>query len=210
MRTVSKTLLDLFASDAIASAFVVLLDFTMPDTTHLRFARYTSDVTYGGAVFTAWPFEATLAFGSTSGEVQTASLTIEDAVRWLRPYAIASNWFRDCTLAIRVICVAEPALDYAWSTATYDILTAVPQEERIAMELGGPNPTKLRFPSDLYWAYQCPYVRGFKADPRCGYSGAEASCDGSYATCESLGNAANFGGFLGLDEDGAKLVLPMM
>ena len=209
MKTIPKVILDLVAGDGIASPLVPLLDFAMPDETHLRVARYTSDITYAGHDYTAWPFAAQLMVGSKANAVQTATLTIEDAVRQLRPYAVASNWFRNCTLTIAVVCVDHLTVDYSWSTQTYDILHAAPQNEAIALKLGGPNPTKMRFPAERYWAEQCPYARGFKDDPRCGYSGGETTCDGTLERCIELNNETHFGGFLGLDPDAAKLVLPM-
>lgn len=209
MKSVPKAILDILHSDAIDTALVPLLDFGLPDATHLRYARYSSDISYGGHTYTAWPFAAQLLAGGTGHSVVTVTLTIEDAVRELRPHAIATNWFRDTTLTIAVVCVDELAADYSWSTLTYDILHAAPERESLALKLGGPNPIKMRFPAERYWADQCPYARGFKDDPRCGYSGIETTCDGTLADCMERNNQTRYGGFLGLDPDAAKLVLPM-
>jgi len=209
MKTIPKAILDILASDAIDIAFATLIDFELPDASHVRYARYSSDITYGGHTYTAWPFTAQLLAGGTGHSVTTVTLTIQDAVHQLRPYAIASNWFRNTTLTIAVVCVDQLAVDYNWSTLTYDILHAAPQGQEIALKLGGPNPVKMRFPAERYWADQCPYARGFKDDPRCGYSGSETTCDGTLADCIERGNQTRYGGFLGLDPDAAKLVLPM-
>lgn len=209
MKTVPKAILDRIAPDTISDAFVLLLDFYLTTETHLRYARYASDISYGGNTYAAWPFAGELRHGGKGHSVPTATLTIEDAVRTLRPYAIATQWFRGCTLTVTMVCVADLAVDYTWATVTYDIKKAQPSGEAIALTLGGPNPVKMRFPADRYWADQCPYARGFKSDPRCGYSGVETSCDGSLARCEELSNEERFGGFLGLDPDAAKLVIPM-
>lgn len=209
MKTIPKAILDRLAPDTIRDAFVLLLDFTLSTGTHLRYARYASDVSYGGNVYAAWPFGGELRHGGKGHSVPTATLTIEDAVQTLRPYAIATQWFRDCTLTVTMVCVADLAVDYTWATVTYDIKGATPTGEAIALTLGGPNPVKMRFPADRYWADQCPYARGFKDDPRCGYAGEETHCDGSLARCEALSNEARFGGFLGLDPDAAKIVIPM-
>lgn len=185
-----------------------MLDFYLSTGTHLRYARYVSAITYDSQTYSPWPFEGTYLVGGKGQQVVTATLTIEDAVRVLRPYAIATQWFRGCMLTIVVVSVAELTADYTWSTVTYDILKASPSGEAITLTLGGANPNKMRFPADRYWADQCPYARGFKSDPRCGYSGAETSCNGSLERCEELGNEERFGGFLGLDPDAAKLVIP--
>ena len=208
MKTINQTFLDLLHSDAIDSALVALLDFTLPDTSHLRYARHASDVTYGGNVYTTWPFEAQLLSVGRGAQVVTVTLTIVDAVQELRPHAIATSWFRNTTLTITVMAVAYPLLDYDWSTQTYDILHAVPQGDDLALKLGGPNPVKMRFPPERYWAEQCPFAKGFKDDPRCGYSGVETTCDGTLADCIARSRQTRFGGFMGLDPDAARLVLP--
>ena len=208
MKTISKPILDLLPNPAIDSAFVILLDFTLPDTSHLRYARYSSDQTYDGNTYTAWPFKGTVMSGGKGHSVRTIALTIEDAVQTLRPYAIATNWFRNTTLTIVVVCVDELTEDYAWSTVTWNILHAIPQGEAITLKLGGTNPVKLAFPANGYCAYQCPFAKDFPNDPRCGYSGEESSCDGTLADCVARSNEARFGAFMGLDPDAALLILP--
>lgn len=213
MKTIPKAILDLLHSDAIESAFVPLLDFALPDGTHLRYARYTSDVTYGGSTYTAWPFQAQLLAGGKGHSVPTVELSIDDAVRVLRPYAIATNWFRSCTLTITVVCVTQLAADYAWSSGTYDILQAVPSREVMRHKLGGPNPVKMRFPAERYYADSCSYARGFGTDPRCGYDttapGAYTTCTGTLGECVARTNQTRWNGWLGLDPDAASLVLSM-
>lgn len=46
---------------------------------------------------------------------------------------------------------------------------------------------------NMTYGVMCQW-RKFK-DCRCAYSGAETSCDKSFARCKELGNTANFGGF---------------
>jgi len=210
MKTIPKTFLDLLHSDTLDSALVPLLDFALPDSSHLRYARYAfTDVTYGGHVYTAWPFQAQLLSVGRGTQVVTVSLTIADAVFELRPSALATNWFRDTTLTIALIAVDYPTLDYSFSTLTYDILHAVPQGDDLALKLGGPNPVKMRFPPERYWAEQCPFAKGFKDDPRCGYDGTETTCDGTLEDCIARGRQTHFDGFMGLDPDAAKLRLPL-
>jgi phage-related protein len=209
MKTIPKAILDKLYTDAIADAFVPLLDFDLGAEGHLYYARYAGDVTYAGQVYTAWPFDSEIKTGGKGHTVTTTTMTIADGAHVLRPYALATGWFAGCTLTITVVCVGDLVVDYTWSTVAYDIKHAAPVGDDLVLKLGGRNPTKMRYPSDRYWADQCPYARGFKSDPRCGYSGAETSCNGSLARCEALGNEARFGGFLGLDPDGAKLVIPV-
>jgi hypothetical protein len=210
MKTIAKAILDQLVADANASAFVPLLDFTLPDNTHLRFARYSANITYVGAnLYTAWMFSGQVLPAGKAGTVPTISLVLEDAVQILRPYAIDTDWFQGTLLTICLVCVDQLAADYAWSTVTYDILQAVPRSQAVVLKLGGPNPVKMRFPADRYWAWQCPYARGFKDDPRCSYGGEQTTCNGTFTRCAELGNSARFGGFPGLDPDAARLVIPI-
>jgi len=210
MRTIPTALLTLLNSDAQAAAWAVLLHLDLSDVgdTQLRYARYTETVTYDGEDYTPWPSAGQWLFSGKGGSVPTVSLTLPDAVRVVRPYAIATDWFRDCTVTVAIVNVDNLAADYAWSTVTYDILAAKPQGEDILMTLGGANPVKMRSPANRYWSDQCPYAGDFKTDPRCGYSGAETTCNGTLARCVALGKETRFGGFLGLDPDAAKIVIP--
>ena len=108
-----------------------------------------------------------------------------------------------------VYAVGVPFLLLLSPTVTYNVLGARPRSEAIALKLGGANPVRMRFPAERYWAHECPYARGFKSDPRCGYSGVETSCDGTISDCEARSNAVRYGAFLGLDPDASKLVVPM-
>lgn len=208
MKTIPSDILDQINRDTIGDAFVPLLHFALTDSTDLYYANYSEDVVYGGQTYTAWPFAGQLLMAGKGTEVPTATLTIDDACRVLRPYAIRTQWFRGCQLTLTIISMAHPTESYSWNRVVYDIKQAVPQGEAIQLRLGGPNLTKLRFPRDRYFADQCPYAKGFKDDPRCGYSGELTTCNGSPADCEERDNLVRYGGKFGLDPDAAKLVLP--
>ena len=208
MKTIPSDILEQINRDTIGDAFVPLLHFALTDSTDLYYANYSQDVTYGGRTYTAWPFEGTMTASGKGGEVVTVQMVIHDACRVLRPYAIRTSWFRQCQLRLVFVCLAHPAETYTWSTLDYDIKHAVPQGESIALRLGGPNINLLGFPPDTYYVDRCPFARGFKADPRCGYDGEETSCSGSLADCIARSNEVRYGGWPGLDEDAAKIILP--
>lgn len=209
MRTIPAEILALIRSDAITDAFAWLLSFGLSTGETLRYARYASAVTYAGDSYEAWPFEGSLQMGGRGHEIPTATLTIADGVRVLRPYALTTNWFRDCTLTSTVVCVSYPGLDYTNLAWTWNIKHAAPRRDDIALTLGPTNIRKMRFPPEQYAAWQCPFALGFKSDPRCGYSGAETTCNGTYSRCEELGNEARYGGWLGLDVGATRLVVAL-
>lgn len=64
----------------------------------------------------------------------------------------------------------------------------------IELSLSIDNPISLRFPAQLTHAELCQYHEpdGFKGT-RCGYSGAETTCDRKFSTCISYGNQKRFG-----------------
>jgi hypothetical protein len=206
MITVSADHLAVIRRDACDVAFVSLLEFGLGSESLLRIARYDRDIAYGGQIYTAWAYEAQLRSGGRGNQVKTVTMTIQDQARRLRPTAIATNWFRGCWLAMTVVRADTAAS--LFPTIAYDIKSAKPSGESIALTLGGVNTTKMRFPADRYWAWQCPYARGFADDPRCGYAGAETTCNGTPSRCAELGNIERFGGFFGLDPDASQIVLP--
>lgn len=208
MKTISKTLLDLLHADHNAGGLAVLMDFWFPDDSHLRYARWSSNLTYGGNVYTAWPFDAEILTAGKGTSVPTTTLSIDDSAQVLRPHALESAWFYDTWLTVTIVCPAQLGVDSSWSSVTSKILKAEPRGDVIGLTLGGDNIAQMRFPPERYWFDQCPYARGFKADPRCGYSGAETDCDGSLADCVARSNEERFGGFLGLDPEAARIVLP--
>lgn len=209
MILVTPTLLALLRSDACGSPFVPLLSFGLSTGETLRYARYASDVTYGGQVYTAWSYEATILSGGRGNTVKTLTLTIRDETRTLRSYAAATQWFRDCILTMDVVNVDHVSLGSVWGAVEYDILQAKPASEAIAFTLGGQNVAKMRFPANRYWAWQCPYARGFKVDPRCAYAGDQTVCNGTPSRCLDLDNLERFGGFYGLDPEADTLILPV-
>ena len=210
MKTLSQTLLELIHSDAIEDAFVALLHFSLSDSTELYYANYSEDVTFGGQVYTAWPCEGDLRVSGLGSQIPTVMLTLDDATRELRPYALRTNWFQDSTLTLTIASVANLTESYTWSEVVYDILHAVPQEdESVELKLGGPNISKLPYPAEHYSASQCIYADGFKNDPRCGYDGVETTCSGSITDCEDRSNVTRWGGWLGLDPDSANIVIPL-
>lgn len=208
MKTIAKTLLDLLHADHNASGFAVLLDFWFPDDSHLRYARWSSDLTYGGNVYTAWAFDAEILTAGKGTAVPTTQLTIDDSAQILRPYALESGWFYDTWLTTTIVCPASLATDSSWSSVTSEILRAQPKGDAIQLTLGGANLAQMRYPPERYWFDQCPYAKGFKADPRCGYSGEETDCDGTLTDCVARSNETRYGGFLGLDPEAARIVLP--
>lgn len=208
MKAIPKTILDVLHANPNSDAMVPLLEFDLGSQGMLRYARYASDVTFESETFSAWPFAGQLSCQSKGKKIVTVSLTIDDAVQELRPYAIQTQWFRGCTLRLVIVCVTYLTLDYRWSDITYDIKQAVPQSGTLALTLGGRNPAKMRYPADRYFCDRCPYARGFKSDPRCGYSGSESTCSGTLADCVARGNETRWGGWLGLDPNSARLVIP--
>ena len=78
------------------------------------------------------------------------------------------------------------------STANYEWVT---------FTLGAPNPLKQRFPLHKYIGKHCNWLYG---SVECGHTGG--SCDRTFAACEANNNAHRFGGYVGLNKIGIRLV----
>lgn len=84
--------------------------------------------------------------------------------------------------------------------ADYDVIMAESDEDWVTITLGVPNLLTQRFPLREYSSKLCPWSTPtlFKG-PRCGYSGGDATCTGTLSDCRTKGNAARWGGEIGLD-----------
>lgn len=175
--------------------WLLLLAVTLPDTTVLRLARNTEDVTFGGNVYTAFAFELGDVRSGGDGRIQGVTLRVANPGRALQPYLEAYDGLIGCAVTLSVVHADNLASDYSELTLNYDVLAAEPKSDWITFTLGAENPLRRRFPLQVAIPFSCNW--GFKS-AECAYAGATTSCARTLDACRALGNSARFGGRPGI------------
>lgn len=175
--------------------WLLLLDVTLPDTTHIRIARNTDDVTYLGNVYTAFAFELGELRGGGDGRIQGLSLKVANPSRVLQPYLEANEGLIGCPVTLVVVHADNLMEDHSELTLSWEIISAQPAEDWINFTLGSVNPLRRRFPLHLATPRSCGWL--FKG-AECAYAGAVTTCARTLDVCRTLENSARFGGRPGI------------
>lgn len=195
---------------ASTSPWLVLLDITLIDaanpanTTVLRLVRNTENVTFGGNLYTAFPFNIEPTQYSSKGEIPTVTLQACNITRAIQEDLEAYNGGIGSTVLVTVVSAAHLAEDYAELQMLFDVIACTTDATWVTFTLGAPNPLTKRFPLDRYLPNHCGWA--FKSC-ECGYAGVTyTTCNRTYTDCETRGRTARFGGFLGLRSGGVRVV----
>ena len=184
--------------------WLILLDIYVDVSTTLYLVRNTEDITFDGQVYTAFPFEIEASVQKSKGELPTIGLKVSNVTRAIQAQLEATDGLIGNEVTLKVVNNAYLAEDYAELTETFEILNCTADVMWVNMTLGFPNPMARRFPLYRYLADHCRYVGKFKG-AECGYSGADATCDGTIDACRLKSNSARFGGFPGLGKGGVRI-----
>lgn len=188
-------------------AWFLLCEISVPSYDTFRIARNTEQVTYDGNVYEPANFDVSDQTFSSDGSLPRLTLRVaHDANKTLETIMNSSSGAEGGTVKLIKVCskflsTSVPALE-----ATYGILAPESDETGVSLLLGPPNKLSQTIPIRSYNSSGCPYATStlFKG-VECGYSGADSSCTGLYDDCRTKGNAARFGGDLGLDPNGNSL-----
>lgn len=198
---------------ATDSVFLVALAITIPGVAQpVRVVRNSANLTWQGHTWVAFPFELDELGDEAKGEVPQVAIRVSNVARTMEAYLQAydlyckNNGFSPILVNIYVVntkavtadgnCdpevehlfeLKQPKTDSQWATFT----------------LGAANPFNNRFPKNRIMKNQCPFV--FKGT-RCGYGGADSSCNKTLDDCRDKNNSDRFGGFPGVGYGGIKLV----
>lgn len=191
---------NLLATDG---AWLTLVDFTLPNGSHIRLVRNTEDITFGGNIYTAFPLAVSPMQQLSDSSVPTLNLRISNVTRTLQAYMETYNGGKGCTCSIITVSSKLLAENYSALTLQYDVLSSTSDANWLSFTLGAANPLRHRFPPYRAIASSCnfPY-RGVE----CAYAGPKPSCKRTLDDCRVHGNSARFGGFPGLGGGGLRLV----
>ena len=196
--TLSSTAIEEKNKLATDSAFLILLEITIPGTDDMiRVVNNTEDITWNSLDWTRTQFDLdTITTGST-GEVTSVELRVDNTQQVLEYYIHSYEaWckvnYREpilCTIyVVNSLNLADPTAE-----AEYDFQLIQPKSNPlwITFTLGASNPFDKRYPRTRLIPV-CPWK--FKGS-RCLYAGAETSCNKTFDRCKTLDNTLHFRGF---------------
>jgi lambda family phage minor tail protein L len=187
------------------SAWLVLAEIILNDTanTHFYLVRNNENFTFGGQVYTAFPFELEPMTVEHTGQIPTATLRVSNITRQLQPYLQALNGGVGAQVKLTVINSANPTSDYTELEMLFDVLTTETSQKWVTFKIGAPNPLLQRHPLYKFIGLHCRWT--FKSS-RCGYTGAATTCKRTLADCAAKSNEVRFGGFPGLRNGTIRIV----
>ena len=187
---------------ATTSAWLLLVEITLPSATVIRLARNNENVTFQSNTYTAFPFDIDSTKSSGQGEIPQVQLRVSNVTRLLQAYVEQYNGGVGFTVKITVVNSALLAENYAELQMTFDVLACQSDSQWITFTLGAPNPLRRRYPLYRAIANHCNWT--YKGR-ECNYTGARATCKRTLADCQAHSNSARFGGRPGLSSPGIRL-----
>ena len=175
--------------------WLTLLAVTLPDTSVLRLAKNTEDVTFGGHLYSAWALDIGDARVSNDGKIPAVAVTVANPARQLTAAFEANSGLVGCAVQIMVVHADNLTEDYTDLTLDLVVISATADDQVLAFTLGAENPMRRRFPPYIVLPRSCPWV--FKG-AECKYAGGASTCARTLDACTALANTANFGGRPGI------------
>lgn len=182
--------------------WIVLLDINL-EGNMIYLCNNNENITFQNRTYTAIPFTVEPTKQDSKGELPTVTLRISNVTHLLMDYMEQYAGGVGATVTLRVVNTGYLSENYAELEMTFDVIKSEASSEWISLTLGAPSPLNKRFPLYRYLANHCRWqYRGLE----CGYSGSLPSCKKTLEDCRNHGNSPRFGGFIGLNRIGVKLV----
>ena len=177
----------------------LLLDLNLVDSSGASAPAYYTTfhlpVTYNSIRYTPHPFEVSEFSATISSEVDTLSLSFDNAS--LLPVSLFLNTEQRGKEAVLYFCALD---DRGNAIGAFEVFRGFINSIRF-FERERSSVAEIQITHELaLWkketlrphSYKCPWR--FK-DSNCGYTGGATWCDKTYERCRALQNTANFGGF---------------
>lgn len=188
---------------ATASAWLVLLEITLTDTTVYRLARSQEDVTFDGDVYNSFNFQLDPMVQNSAGEIPSLVLRVSNITHLIEAKLQELDGGMGSTIKIIVVNSALLAENHSELVMEFNVLGCTHDVEWVSFTLGAPSPLNLRFPLHKYLALHCSWR--FRS-AECAYIGVGDTCERTLKACREYVNSPRFGGFPGLRSGGIRIV----
>lgn len=190
---------------ATSSCWLWFMQITLLDSTVYRFVHNTEELTYDDNKYTAAGFDIGVIKSDTEGTVPQTILKVANPGRLMQKVLEDNDAAEGATIVLTRVNSKLIDEDHSNLEYSFTIMGAEADEQWIYFKLGSFNPINRLFPLGRYKAFHCDYIYG---EAECGYSGALPTCDHTLDGddgCIVHGNAARFGGWLGMKNGGLKI-----
>jgi phage-related protein len=189
--------------------WLILLDITLPDSTVIRLVRNTEDVEFGGNTYTAFPFDLSIVESNSTGKVPVVTLKVSNITRMLTPHLNSQNGGLESAVTVTIVNAGLLSESYSELDMDFTVMGCESNSEWVTWTLGMANPLNRRFPLYRYLANHCAWTFtggvSVGVNVECGYTGAFTTCNRTLSDCVARNNTENFGGFLGMQNDGIRI-----
>ena len=185
--------------------WLILLEITLTDLTVIRLVKNTENIVFGGNTYTRFPFDITPVDNNAEGTIPQVTLKVCNITRYLTPYLNSLDGGMDSTVKVIVVNSAHLTETYTELEIEFTVMECTVDSYWVTWTLGMINPINRRYPLYRLIANHCDWASNFKG-AECGYAGAETTCGGTFAECIAYDNTARWGGALGMQNDGIRIV----
>jgi len=188
-------------------AWLWLVEISIPGFATIYLARNTENVVYAGREYEKFNFDLGLSAQAGDGNIPRTMLSVvQDADYTLEDKINATQGGAGGT--VKLIRAHEDFLNTSVVSLEqlFSILTSGSDAERVTFSCGIPDPLLKKIPLRRYSSKRCPYaLPGLFHGPECGLAGTGGTCTGKFEDCFAKGNAARWGGSLGLDPNNTRV-----
>ena len=180
---------------------VFLVELEVDDSTTLRYAHNTRDVTFGGQTYSKKNVQLSTMQADMKGGTPTWNLVVDNSNRALSTYLEGDK------INGRSVLIQWVNTGLLGSTANAvpirgEIVNALTKGSEAIFAIGFPDLNKVMFPGSSFCRNFCHFM--FKGrDGRCKYAGGDSTCAKTPAACSAKNNLINCGACPGIPTKGA-------
>ena len=185
------------------SSWLILLEVKLTDGTNIFIANNNEIVTFKGNDYYPFPLQLDTAEFNSSGEIPTFNLSISNVTHVLQGYIEDLKGGVRSTVIIHLVSTEHLSEDFSSLDLEYTIMQTDCSSQAVTFALGAANPLRRAFSPYRFIRNHCNWV--YKS-AECGYTDYLTTCKRNYDDCVAHSNAPRYGGFMGLDSKGFRLV----
>ncbi len=139
------------------SAWLVLLEVTLTDSTIFRLVKNDEDITFESNVYTAFNFQLDPTVQNSKGQIPTLTLRVSNVTHLLQAKMQELSGAIGSTVRMIVVNSDFLAQDVSDLELDFEVLHSRSSNLWIEFTLGAPSPLRQQFPLDKYLGLNCDW-----------------------------------------------------